>query len=71
MDKASEKIQHFLDKYTNLLQEVEAMKLALSKVDLDSFHEAHERMMNYLETIEILIESDDKTMEVDDEELHY
>lgn len=66
MNKASEKIKQSLDKYSKLLAEVKDMEAALKKVDLDSFHAAHERMMNCLESVELLIdESEDDELLVE------
>lgn len=59
MDKASEKIKEYIDQYSTLLQEVKDMEAALKKVDMDSFHAAHERMMNCLETVELMIHSEE------------
>jgi len=64
MDKASKKIKDILNKYSSLISNVEKMKSALDKVDLDGFHIAHERMLASLEGVEFLMEENEEESEV-------
>lgn len=65
MDKASQQIKQQLELYSNMLAELENMKKALKKVDMDSFHVAHERLMNGIEAVELSQQIEEET----DEEL--
>lgn len=55
--KASQQISGVLDVYSKLQASISDMREAIDRVDLDSFYTSHEQMLDLLESLEMLRDS--------------
>ena len=56
--KASHQISGVLEVYSKIQASISDMKAAIDRADLDSFYTSHERMLDLIESLEILRDSE-------------